>query len=205
LDKLRLFLQFFLTVETELTHAELENFISALNAAGADTSAVQHVKAVRQLSRMSMLSATTAQTPQTSQFGMNMFKGRLKGINLGLGADAVLAGLKSYMPKNSAGSLTQLTHALMDPATASRVALSTTHHYLSFDPLSRSAPISSQSAKSGFTEGIVFVVGGGSMSEHSNLEEWSKSASKRIVYGSTAFNSPNDFLRNDLSKLGKEQ
>ncbi len=54
LDKLRLFLQWYLTTEQEVSRSDLDSFTQALDAAGADTTAVKYVKTVRQLTRMTM-------------------------------------------------------------------------------------------------------------------------------------------------------
>jgi hypothetical protein len=44
LDKLRFFLQWYLTTETDVSRADLESFTQALEAAGADTTAINYVK-----------------------------------------------------------------------------------------------------------------------------------------------------------------
>jgi hypothetical protein len=50
-DKLRYFLEWYLTTDQEVTKADLDSFTQALQAAGADTTAVAYVKTVRQLSK----------------------------------------------------------------------------------------------------------------------------------------------------------
>ncbi|KAL2204110.1 snare docking complex subunit [Sarocladium strictum] len=63
--------------------------------------------------------------------------------------------------------------------------------------------------RQGFSEAIVFTVGGGSMDEYGNLQEWvartgGDRGKKRIVYGSTELVSAGEFVRDELARLGKE-
>jgi sec1 family domain-containing protein 1 len=123
----------------------------------------------------------------------------------------------------------------MDPQNASSSAISKTESYLYFDPRSANArgtlPPASQARtqtsssaprgieasfgqrRQGFSEAIVFPVGGGSMEEYANLHEWAKRTAsaggqigqkRRIVYGSTGLVSPAEFIRNELEVLGRE-
>jgi hypothetical protein len=70
--------------------------------------------------------------------------------------------------------------------------------------------------RQGFSEAIVFTVGGGSMDEYGNLQEWAKrtgaggsgsekgAAKRRVVYGSTELLHAEEFLQLELDKLGAE-
>jgi hypothetical protein len=63
--------------------------------------------------------------------------------------------------------------------------------------------------RQGFSEAIVFTVGGGSMDEYGNLQEWvartgGDRGKKRIVYGSTELVNAGEFVRDQLARLGKE-
>lgn len=63
--------------------------------------------------------------------------------------------------------------------------------------------------RQGFTEAVVFTVGGGSMDEYGNLQEWvaragSDRAKKRVVYGSTELLNAKEFISEELERLGKE-
>ena len=125
----------------------------------------------------------------------------------------------------------------MDPTNASSAAIARTEHYLYFDPRSANArgtmpPASAvrggQAAsrgieasfgqrRQGFSEAIVFTVGGGSYEEYGNLQEWadrtsgaaagaqpSTAARRRVVYGSTELLNAEDFITLELNRLGKE-
>lgn len=137
----------------------------------------------------------------------------------------------------------------MDPASASSSAIAKTEDYLYFDPRSANArgtmPAPSQirhqsgggipgalggalgpgtgasfgQRRQGFSESIVFTVGGGSMDEYGNLQDWAKRTSaaaggvgadgvggqrRRVVYGSTDLVNAEDFIVGELARLGRE-
>lgn len=75
--------------------------------------------------------------------------------------------------------------------------------------------------RQGYADAVVFTVGGGSMDEYGNLQEWAKRTSgggsavtgvaataagprKRVVYGSTEIVSAEEFVMGDLRRLGSE-
>jgi len=70
--------------------------------------------------------------------------------------------------------------------------------------------------RQGFSEAVVFTVGGGSMDEYGNLQEWAKrtgaagsgaekgAGRRRVVYGSTELINAEEFLKLELEKLGAE-
>jgi hypothetical protein len=75
--------------------------------------------------------------------------------------------------------------------------------------------------RQGFSEAIVFTVGGGSMDEYGNLQDWAKRTSdgrsgggvvvgggiapkRRVVYGSTDIVNAEDFVTGELARLGRE-
>jgi hypothetical protein len=148
------------------------------------------------------------------------------------------------LPVNKDLTITKITESIMDPASASSSAIAKTEGYLYFDPRSANArgtmPPASQARtqqqnmpgglgslgpgtgasfgmrRQGFSEAIVFTVGGGSMEEYGNLQEWAKRTGaggsaagatgvrRRVVYGSTELENPEDFLVGELARLGEE-
>ena len=67
--------------------------------------------------------------------------------------------------------------------------------------------------RQGFTDAVVFTVGGGSMDEYGNLQEWvartgegakGAAARKRVVYGSTELLNAREFIGEELERLGRE-
>ncbi len=56
---------------------------------------------------------------------------------------------------------------------------------------------------------VVFTVGGGSMDEYGNLQEWVSRTGgdrgrKRVVYGSTELVNAGEFIKEELERLGNE-
>lgn len=159
---------------------------------------------------------------------------RFKDAGLGANFDNLISGVKNFLPANKDLTLTKITESLMDPQNASTSALQKTESFLYFDPRSANArgtmPPSAKDARQGggqsrgidpsfgqrrqgFSEAIVFTVGGGSMDEYGNLQDWAKRTSgqgaagsvsrKRVVYGSTEMVNAETFLM-ELDRLGKE-
>ncbi|MCJ1362901.1 Vesicle trafficking between the ER and Golgi [Acarospora aff. strigata] len=256
LDKLRLFIIWFLSTEQDVSRAEMDRYEEALTKAGADVTALAYVKQVREITRMTMMtSAPTQPATQTSSTssGGDLFRGfssisnrltdRLKDGVYGANLDSLISGVKNFLPANKDLTITKITESLMDPTSASSSAIAKTENYLYFDPRSANArgtmPAPSQARqqhagmpgglgpglgtqatfgqrRQGFSEAIVFAVGGGSMDEYGNLQDWAKRTSgggagssaggarRRVVYGSTELVNAEDFVVGELSRLGRE-
>ncbi|KAF4582235.1 SNARE docking complex subunit [Ophiocordyceps camponoti-floridani] len=128
--------------------------------------------------------------------------------------ESLISGVKNFLPADRDLTVTKIVESIMDPSTAASSAMAKTEHYLYFDPRSANArgtmpPPSTIRAGSGgapggmpgpggpgqlatfgqrrqgFSESIVFVVGGGSMEEYGNLQEW-------------------EFIKEELQRLGEE-
>lgn len=170
----------------------------------------------------------------------NRLTDRFKDGALGANFDNLISGVKNLIPVNKDLTLTKITESIMDPASAASSAIAKTESYLYFDPRSANArgtmPAASQARqgaggvgggltpgvqasfgqrRQGFSEAIVFTVGGGSMDEYGNLQEWAKRTSagasggvagpkRRVVYGSTDLVNAEDFVMGELARLGKE-
>lgn len=168
----------------------------------------------------------------------NRLTDRFKDAGLGSNFENLISGVKNFLPANKDLTLTKITESIMDPQNASSSAIAKTENYLYFDPRSANArgtmPPASQARnqpgglggvgrgieasfgqrRQGFTEAIVFTVGGGSMDEYGNLQEWAKRTSgagapgagprRRVVYGSTELVNADDFIDSELAKLGRE-
>ncbi|KAE8144500.1 Sec1-like protein [Aspergillus avenaceus] len=255
-DKLRLFLIWFLSTETELSRGDMTQFEEALTQVGVtDVSSIAYVRQVREVTRMTMM--TTAAPQQQSS---DLFKGfsslsnrltdRITSGALGANFDSLISGVKNFLPANKDLTLTKITESLMDPAAASSSAIAKTESYLYFDPRSANArgamppasasrntqsPVTGGAAGPGtgasfgqrrqaFNEAIVFTVGGGSMDEYGNLQDWVRQTNgqpgndgagaargsgslgprRRVVYGSTDLMNANEFLTESLARLGRE-
>ena len=172
----------------------------------------------------------------------NRLTDRFKDGTLGANFENLISGVKNFLPVNKDLTITKITESIMDPASASSSAIAKTENYLYFDPRSANArgtmPAASQirqqgnmpgalggltpgtqasfgQRRQGFSEAIVFTVGGGSMDEYGNLQDWAKRTSaaggtgaggprRRVVYGSTELVNAEDFVMGELAKLGKE-
>lgn len=244
-DKLRLFIIWFLSTEQDVSRADMERFEEALKKAEVDTLPLTYIRRVREITRMTMISSAPTQPQQTTAStdlfrGFSSISSRLtdriKDAGLGANFDNLISGVKNLMPANKDLTVTKITESLMDPQNASTSALQKTEGFLYFDPRSANArgtmPPSAKDARSGtaqsrgieasfgqrrqgFSEAIVFTVGGGSMDEYGNLQEWAKRTSgaggsaagavsrKRVIYGSTELVNAESFLK-ELARLGTE-
>lgn len=167
----------------------------------------------------------------------------LKDSGVSAHLENALSGVKAFLPANRDLTVTKITESIMDPAGASSSAIAKTENYLYFDPRSANArgtmPPPSVARKTeqmpgglgghgpgmgatfgqrrqGFSEAVVFTVGGGSMDEYGNLQEWAKrtgqggsgaekgAPKRRVVYGSTELVNAAEFLKSELEKLGAE-
>lgn len=153
--------------------------------------------------------------------------------------ESLISGVKNFLPADRDLTVTKIVESIMDPSTAASSAIAKTEHYLYFDPRSANArgtmpPPSAMRAgagagapggmpgsqvpgqaatfgqrRQGFSEAVVFTVGGGSMDEYGNLQEWVSRTGgdrgrKRVVYGSTELVNAGEFIREELERLGKE-
>lgn len=256
-DKLRIFLIWFLSTETELSRSDIGQFEEALTRTGVeDVSPIAYVKQVRELTRMTMMTTAAPQQQSSDIFRgfsslSNRLTDRITSGALGANFDSLISGVKNFLPANKDLTLTKITESIMDPTSASSSAIAKTENYLYFDPRSTNArgtipPASASrnvqqgSSSSGpgtgasfgqrrqaFNDAIVFTVGGGSMEEYGNLQDWVQRTSgqqgheaannpraggneslggpkRRIVYGSTDLMNANEFLSESLAKLGRE-
>ncbi|KAL7933250.1 Sec1-like protein [Trichoderma chlorosporum] len=152
--------------------------------------------------------------------------------------DSLISGVKNFLPADRDLTITKIVESIMEPSTASSSAIAKTENYLYFDPRSANArgtmppPSAIRSGgtgsapgglpgsqagqtasfgqrRQGFSEAVVFTVGGGSMEEYGNLHEWVSRTSgdrarKRVVYGSTEMINAGQFIQEELERLGKE-
>lgn len=248
LDKLRIFIIWYLSVDKEPTKAELSEFETALKNAGVGdaVAAIKHISNVRLETRGTMMTSTvaTSQPSQAPLFGglsslSKNFTDRISSSTFGnVNLEALVSGVKNFLPANRDLTVTKIVESIMDPPAASSSAIAKTENYLYFDPRSAHArgmtgasqppsragqpaagvnPSFGQ-RRQGYTEAIVFTVGGGSMDEYGNLQEWVKRTSgqgpagggvgsaprtRRVVYGSTELVNGEDFLH-ELVRLGQD-
>ncbi|KAK7746330.1 Vesicle trafficking between the ER and Golgi [Cytospora paraplurivora] len=256
IDRLRLFIVWFLSTETDLSRAEWQQFEEALTAAGVDGTCLPYIRQVRATTKMTQLTTLDSSASQQQPSGSDLFNrfsnissrltDRLKESGVPTGAlsanfDSIIGGLKNFLPENRDLTTTKIVESIMDPSSASSSAIAKTENYLYFDPRSdrargtmpppstlRSGAGSAPGAmpggvpaggsgasfgqrRQGFSEAVVFTVGGGSMDEYGNLQEWVKRTAgagdrtkRRIVYGSTELINAGNFIKEELERLGRE-
>mmetsp|Transcript_361 Transcript_361/g.578 ORF Transcript_361/g.578 Transcript_361/m.578 type:complete len:612 (+) Transcript_361:116-1951(+) len=124
--------------------------------------------------------------------------------SVGARGKQLLQGVRNLVPTDKSLPTTKLVERLMENKENKETA-----RFLYFDPkLQSNGPISgSRRMTTAFTEGLVFVMGGGNYVEHQNLQDYAKRASTpqikvSIAYGSTEIVSGPQFL-SQLSALGK--
>ncbi|KAI1808850.1 Sec1-like protein [Daldinia bambusicola] len=260
LDKLRLFIIWFLSTEQEVSRADWTQFEEALTAAGVDTTCLAYIRQVRATTKMTQLTTIGPSQPSAAQSGSTDLFGRFSSLssrltdrlketgvgvptNLASNFDSLIGGIKNFLPANRDLTITKIVESIMDPQAASTSAIAKTENYLYFDPRSANArgsmpPPSAMRAgaagstpgslpggagvqgpgtgasfgqrRQGYTEAVVFTVGGGSMDEYGNLQEWVQRtgeggrAKKRVVYGSTELLNAHEFIKEELERLGRE-
>ncbi|KAI1635342.1 sec1 protein [Biscogniauxia mediterranea] len=260
LDKLRLFIIWFLSTEQDVSRTDWTQLEEALTAAGVDTSCLPYIRQVRATTKMTQLTTINNPSQPSSQSGSTDLFGRFSSLsnrltdrlketgvgvptNLASNFDSLVGGIKNFLPANRDLTITKIVESIMDPQTASTSAIAKTENYLYFDPRSANArgtmpPPSAMRAgggsapgslpgavtlgvqgpgtgasfgqrRQGYTDAIVFTVGGGSMDEYGNLQEWVQRtgegrAKKRVVYGSTELLNAREFIKEELERLGRE-
>ncbi|KAF3922427.1 hypothetical protein AA313_de0205421 [Arthrobotrys entomopaga] len=243
-DKLRLFAIWYLSSEQDVTRGDMAEYEAALAKAGCDLEPLAYLKKVREITRMTMMTSAPNQPAQSSASG-ELFRGftsisnrltdRFRDNALSGGFENLISNVKNFLPVNRDLTITKIVESIMDPAGASSSAIAKTEDYRYFDPRSNSArsarapgaPAPGTSAtfgqrRQGFTDAIVFTVGGGNMEEFGNLVEWSKrnqtqggggglvgggggsGVKRRVVYGSTDLLNAEAFVNGDLKRLGAE-
>ncbi|KAI0133940.1 Sec1-like protein [Xylariales sp. AK1849] len=252
LDKLRLFIIWFLSTEQEISRAEWTQFEEALKVVGCGTTSLAYIRQVRATTKMTQLTTINNPSQPAAQPGTDLFgrfsnlstrlTDRVKdaGVTLpgGFNLDSLSGALKNLIPVNRDLTITKIVESIMDPQTASTSALAKTEGYMFFDPRSAnargtmpapsvvragtgSAPgalpgsqtlgtgASFGQRRQGYTDAIMFVVGGGSMDEYGNLQEWiartgGERAKKRAIYGATEIMNATEFVKGPLDSLGQE-
>ncbi|KAH7025786.1 Sec1-like protein [Microdochium trichocladiopsis] len=257
LDKLRLFIIWFLSTEQEVSRADWTQFEEALTARGVDCTSLPYVRQVRATTKMTQLTTINNPSSHSAAQSSDLF-GRFSSLstrltdrlkdtgvgvpgNLASNFDSLIGGIKNFLPANRDLTVTKIVESIMDPQTASSSAIAKTENYLYFDPRSANArgtmpPASQMRAgntgaggmpgglgapapgtgasfgqrRQGYSDAVVFTVGGGSMDEYGNLQEWvhrtgeGKASKKRVVYGSTELLNAREFITEELERLGRE-
>lgn len=196
-DKLRLAIVQVLAADAAPAVAESDAVDAALQAAGADTSALAYVRKLRSFNIMRGGAAPGLGAAASSQSQLLDWADKLYGQ----GINAVAKGVKSLLSGGRQLAVTRVVEALLEARPSPE-----TDDYAFYDPRAAKgsgAPTQPSGAK---REAIVFVVGGGNYMEYQSLQEYagrSPQGAKTIVYGGTDILSGGDFLT-QLTELGRK-
>ncbi|KAF8821263.1 Sec1 family protein [Cardiosporidium cionae] len=108
----------------------------------------------------------------------------------------LLKDVKNLLPIQSNLQITRYVEALMGQKQSHL-----TDSFLYLDPKNKTFNSITPRVRSQFKEVIVFVVGGGNFVESREIRQLGKKYQKQIIYGSTNFVSPKEFLE-ELTELG---
>ncbi|KAK9460226.1 Sec1-like protein [Lipomyces oligophaga] len=210
LDKLRMFLIYYISSDTTISAADMAEYEHALVAAGCDLASLNYVKRVREITRVTMMANQPASSSNQSGVsgpsvdnilrGFSSVSNRLTGRIREGGFENLLSGVKNFLPSRKDLTVTKIVEGLMDPNSGS----STTDDYLYFDPRMARGALTRPPPRNrlAISEAIVFTVGGGNFLEYGNLQEYAKRTNRRVVYGSTQMATPTQFLQ-ELADLGQ--
>eukprot|EP00118_Oscarella_pearsei_P012298 m.89641 g.89641 ORF g.89641 m.89641 type:complete len:287 (+) comp36613_c0_seq4:1112-1972(+) len=191
MDKLRLFLMHFL-VSPDMSSADLEKHVEALQEAGADTAAIDYLKKWKIYQKMSTEPAPRSSSGTTA---MRMFSKLMT-----TGSKFVMEGVKNLVIGERHLPVTRIVDALMESKRTPEIE---TYRY--FDPKLLRITENTPRNTSVFTEALVFVVGGGNLIEYLNLISYAKkqpAGKKVITYGATDLPTPTEFVE-QLAHLGR--
>lgn len=222
-DKLRLYLVYLLSTNSNIDNSDVEN---VLTSQGADLAPVKYIKQVKDFNKLSGFGAdsTASFSPLSQAQSSDLFKGlggirnklvdRLKDGKLSEGFGNIISGVRNLLPANKDLPVTRIVESLLDPSLSagggsgsagSSSATSAADDYLYFDPQVTRGSSTRPPRKSAHEEALVFMVGGGNYLEYANIQDWVERTgnSKHVAYGSTDLTSPEQFLA-ECGKLASQ-
>lgn len=219
LDKLRTYIILYLSCD--LPKSFCDTCESQLSKLDIDLSALQYIKKVKEFTKLSEMQLSTSSNTNSNSHIQN--KGALfsnlssKLINLTDGSSklsegfgSLVSGIKNLLPEKSNLPVTNIVESIMNPNQANANSLKLTDDYVYYDPSITRGAHSKQPKRKTYSEGMVFIVGGGNYAEYSNLQDWcnewnikqgvnsgsvgGSSAAKMVCYGSTDIITAKDFI-----------
>lgn len=214
-DKMRSFIVLFLTSQKGLNKEFVQNVESYFIKNQHDISPLKYVYKLREL----MLLSTKSLQNKSLEDGSSNNNGNgnnnhgtyslsklysLTEKTLPGSVGNLISGIKNLLPEKKTIPITNVVEALMDPLNSSEKNLETTDNYIFIDPRITRGSHTKKPKRQSYNKSTVFVVGGGNYLEYQNLQEWAHSQlhnPKRVIYGSTAIVSPDEFLK-EIGQLG---
>mmetsp|Transcript_21918 Transcript_21918/g.53646 ORF Transcript_21918/g.53646 Transcript_21918/m.53646 type:complete len:625 (-) Transcript_21918:233-2107(-) len=210
-DKLRLYLIYSLTHEVSAMDAKkMEAVLQSYEKPDLgsqhpplDLSALKFLKNFKMEQKFTAGIMDPKRKKESESGGGSLFK--IISDTVGARGKKLLQGVRNLVPTDKSLPTTKLVESLME-----NKETKDTGKFIYYDPklLQVNGPITgARRISTPFTEGFVFVVGGGNYVEHQNLQDYAKRASTpqapvSIAYGSTEILSGSQFLQ-QLSALGK--
>lgn len=193
-DKLRLFIIYY-TLSSDISDDDLTPYTTALETAGADTSAMAYLKQWKSLTKMAAASVR-AQKPVSSGGASSAMS---TVLSQWMWSGSLLEGVRNLVIRTKDLPVTRIVDQLMELKQSKE-----TEDFRYFDPkILRATESSTPRSKTPFQEAYVFVVGAGNYIEYQNLQDYCKrqQSLKRIAYGTSELVNAHQFLA-QLSALG---
>lgn len=226
LDKFRTYIIIYLSCD--LPKSFFDECEKRLTKLDIDLSSLKYIKKVKEISKMSELSTLSIETNPNN--GSLQNKGALlsslssKLMNLTDGSNrltegfgSLVSGIKKILPAKSHLPVTNITESIMNPSAGNSDTLKLTDDYVYYDPNIIRGAHSKKPQRKSYSQGIVFIVGGGNYLEYSNLQDWCKewnlkqgnsgavgnnSQTKSVAYGSTDILRAQEFIE-ECTKLAE--
>jgi hypothetical protein len=212
-DKLRTFL--ILTLLCQLSDEYINTIKKVFHEKypQLDLSALNYIQKFKQLTNLSHITLNDNTSSQNAYSNTNSsallsgLSSKLYGLTEGKiseGLTSIASKIKTFIPDKKQLLVTNIVEAIMNPQNAQTTSVQHTDNYLYFDPKSRGGH-SKPPKRQSYSEGVVFIIGGGNYLEYQNLQEWSSQQSqspKKVIYGGTDIISANEFLK-ECETLGK--
>jgi len=208
-DKLRLYLIYSLCHNVQPQDAQamektLQGYANPSSESPLDLSALSFLKTFKMEQKVTSRLTTKSSSKTAKESDQGSLFSYLSST-VGARGKKLLQGVRNLIPTDKSLPVTKLVESMMENKDSKDTA-----RFLYYDPklLQTKGPIAESSRiTTSFTEGIVFVMGGGNYVEYQNLQDYAKRASKSqstvsIAYGSTEIFSGEQFLA-QLSSLGK--
>ncbi|SOS78995.1 Sec1 family protein, putative [Plasmodium sp. gorilla clade G1] len=202
MDKYRAFLCLYLAKKKNINIQTIDTFINQLKNLQVDTSSIQFIKQLDKYKSMNInINVTNNNTTTLNHSNSTTFKQQLntysnifidKGYN-------ILQGAKNLLPKRREIKITKLVETLLENKPSSL-----NDQFMYIDP--KTPPNSNNNDKifikqENIKECIIFLIGGGNYIEVSALNDLEDKLNKKIIYGTTDFVRPENFVQ-ELNQIG---
>ncbi|SOV77324.1 Sec1 family protein, putative [Plasmodium sp. gorilla clade G3] len=200
MDKYRAFLCLYLAKKKNINIQTIDTFINQLKNLQVDTSSIQFIKQLDKYKSMN-ININVTNTTSLNHSNSTTFKQQLntysnifidKGYN-------ILQGAKNLLPKRREIKITKLVETLLENKPSSL-----NDQFIYIDP--KTPPTANKNDKiyikqENIKECIIFLIGGGNYIEVSALNDLEDKLNKKIIYGTTDFVRPENFVQ-ELNQIG---